>query len=304
MNKNLILILVLVAIGSFVLGSSFKLNFSITRQPFLGRLLSILQPSPTPIAVPNDQDLENQVIPTSGVVVPVKWGDLGAQLVKLGVIDRTQFEQIYANAGGLGDSASLLEDQANSELKITPQNSGVVLNLLWALGLGNKNPILDNGPMVDKQNGGAANFASTGGWTIARGDAMQHYSKHTLIKLTAPQQLLVERVSQNIYRPCCDNSTYFPDCNHGMAMLALLELMASQNFSEDEMYKYALAVNSYWFPDTYLTIAKYKASQGVTWDQVNPQEVLGVNYSSATGYQKIRSQVEPVQNSGGGSCGV
>ena len=40
-------------------------------------------------------------------------------------------------------------------------------------------------------------------------------------------------------------------------MLGLLELMASQGLSEEEMYKYALIVNSYWFPDTYLAIAKY-----------------------------------------------
>jgi hypothetical protein len=47
-----------------------------------------------------------------------------------------------------------------------------------------------------------------------------------LIPLTAEQQALVEEVAAEIYRPCCNNSTLFPDCNHGMAMLGFLELLA------------------------------------------------------------------------------
>ena len=41
---------------------------------------------------------------------------------------------------------------------------------------------------------------------------------------------IVEEIAGNIYRPCCGNSTAFPDCNHGMAMLGLIELMVSQKF--------------------------------------------------------------------------
>lgn len=89
-----------------------------------------------------------------------------------------------------------------------------------------------------------------------------------------------------------------------MAMLGLLELMASQGVGEEEMYKIALKINSYWFPDTYLTIAKYFQNRGVAWKDVKPQEILGQNYSSATGYQKILAAVEPPQNRGGGGCGV
>src|SRR3989344_7376730 len=106
--------------------------------------------------------------------------------------------------------------------------------------------------MTNPEYGGAGNFASTGGWTLAKGDAMDHYSAHPFIMLSREHQELVERVSKGIYRPCCNNSTHFPDCNHCMAMLGLLELMASQGVSEEDMWKAALAVNSYWFPDTYL----------------------------------------------------
>ena len=179
-----------------------------------------------------------------------------------------------------------------------------MLNLLWALGLGNKNEILEKGPMMYAKYGGAGNFASTGGWSLASGKAMDHYSKHSFIKLTPEQQALVARASQNIYRPCCGNSTYFPDCNHGMAMLGLLELMASQGVSEAEMYKTALKVNSYWFPDTYLTIAKYLAGKGIAWEQADAKGVLSSEFSSAGGYRQVRSQVEPVQQQGGGGCGI
>ena len=199
---------------------------------------------------------------------------------------------------------ALIQKSDNGSITMTSQNSGEILNLLWAFGLANKNPILENGPMADPRYGGIENFASTGGWTIAVGDPMSHYSAHQLVTLTAEQQALVENVSKNIYRPCCGNSVYFPDCNHGMAMLGLLELMASQGATEDQMYKIALAVNSYWFPDTYLTIARYFQSKGVDWDSVNPKDVLGANYSSAQGYQRILTQIAPVENKSSGGCGV
>ena len=251
-------------------------------------------------------DYETAVLPPSGVELPVRWGDLGKRMVDAGVIDSEKFQAIYAQRGGLSDKEKeLLLGADNGNLKIDAENAGYLLNLLWALGLGNKNDILDNGPMTDERYGGnAGGFASTGGWTLAAGAAMDHYSKHSFMALTAEQQKLVERVSQNIYRPCCGNSTYFPDCNHGMAMLGLLELMASQGVSEEEMYRVALAVNSYWFPSTYLTIAKYKDGQGIAWGDVEPKEVLGAAYSSGSGYKKILSQVQPVTQSGGGGCGV
>jgi len=253
----------------------------------------------------SEENYEKEIIPKDGVILPVKWGDLGARMISSGVIDKSKLEELYVGRGGLSnEEKKLLEGIDNGNLKITRENSGFVLNLLWALGLGNKNEILENGPMSDKKYGGAGNFASTGGWTLARGDAMSHYSKHRFIVLTPEQQTLVEKVSKGIYRPCCGNSTYFPDCNHGMAMLGLLELMASQGVSEDEMYKSALVVNSYWFPDTYITIAKFLKSQGKNWESVDPKEILGFDYSSGAGFQKVKSKVENTGFKGGGSCGV
>ena len=122
--------------------------------------------------------------------------------------------------------------------------------------------------------------------------------------LTDDQQKLVERVSQNIYRPCCDNATNFPDCNHGMAMLGLLELLAANGASEQTMYKAALRINQFWFPDQYATIAKYLQSKGKSIESADPREILGRNYSSASGFRKIAALVPQTESRSSGGCGV
>ena len=250
--------------------------------------------------------LEETVLPSAGVILPVSWGDLGAKLVSVGAIDRVRFKALYDERGQFTkEYESLLIGNNADKLKITKDNAGYLLNLFWALGLASKNQILDSGEMANPRYGGAGNFASTGGWTMAQGNPMDHYSRHKFFNLTPEQQALVDKVSKGIYRPCCNNSTHFPDCNHGMAMLGLLELMASQGASEQDMWKAALAVNSYWFPDTYLTIATYMKDKSVEWRDVKPEEILGVNYSSGSGYQKIASQVVVTpSNSQGGGCDV
>ena len=293
-----------IAVGTaFILGAIYGPN---VRAKLKGTPALLTQTTNAPPPNPNAATLAEAVVPSAGITLPVKWGDFGKQLVEKGVIDRDQFTALYKDRLGLGpNEQKMLDGDDNGYIIITPDNAGVILNLLWALGLGNKNPILDTGPMVDKQYGGAGRFASTGGWSLAKGDAMEHYSKYNFIKLNKNKQSLVERVSQNIFRPCCNNSTYFPDCNHGMAMLGLLEMMASQGVSENDMYKIALQVNSYWFPDTYLTLAKYEAAKNISWENADPKKMLGAEYSSASGYRAIQSQIQPAQQSGGGGgCGV
>ena len=262
-------------------------------------------PAETKVLKPDTAALLSSEVLLPFVELSIVWGNLGARMIAAGVIDRAKFEAIYAQRGGLTDEEKQILEGETGKLKITQENSGFILNMLWALGLGNKNKILEKGPMMDLRYGGAENFASTGGWAIAKGNTMDHYSRHEFIKLTLEQQKLVEEVSKNIYRPCCDNPTYFPDCNHGMAMLGLLELMASQGVSKSDMYKIALTVNSYWFPDTYLTIAKYlKEKKNTNWVDADPKEILGYNYSSASGYQNILSQIAPPETQSGGGCGI
>ncbi len=302
------------AVASFFAGAVllalifFNFSFNYQLRPCSARLLGLPESPETR----ETARLEKAVLPEEGVVLPVVWGNLGDKMIKAGVIDADKFESVYKDrsssaspAGGLDeDSPRLLYGTDNGNIKITKENAGILLNLLWALGLGNKNTILEKGPMSDKKYGGAGGFASTGGWTLAKGSAMNHYSKHEFFSLSPDQQQLVEKISWGVYRPCCGNPTYFPDCNHGMAMLGLLELMASQGASEKDMYQAALAVNSYWFPETYINLAKYFESQGTPWKKVSPQEVLGADYSSASGYRNILNKIKPVERQSGGGCGV
>lgn len=249
--------------------------------------------------------LQSQVTPSQGYQLPIKWGNLGKQMVQAGVIDADKFRQLFG--GQLpADQEAILTGNYDQTITINQQNSRFILDLLWALGLGNKNSILTQGEMSNPQYGGAGNFASTGGWTLAKGDAMDHYSKYSFITLTPEQQKLVEETSKNIYRPCCGNSTHFPDCNHGMAMLGLLELMASQGVTEQQMYDTALAVNSYWFPQTYIDLAIYFEEQGQSWDQVDAKLALSQQHSSGQGYAATRQKIKslPQTQSGGGGCGV
>src|SRR3989344_1252084 len=41
--------------------------------------------------------LEERVLPPQGMVLPVQWGDLGAKMVSVGVIDAEKFEALYAS---------------------------------------------------------------------------------------------------------------------------------------------------------------------------------------------------------------
>lgn len=269
--------------------------------------LSILYGPPGQNAKPaagSEADLAESVLPSEGIELPVTWGNLGAELVRIGALDPGKLRTLYETRGGFpAEYARMIEENADGRIVITNWNAGYLLNLLWALGLANANPILaDASEMMNPAYGGAGNFASTGGWTLANGPAMNHYGMHALIALTADEQSFVDRVSRNIFRPCCGNSTHFPDCNHGMAMLGLLELMASEGASEQDMYKAALAVNSFWFPETYLTIATYMQQKGVAWKEVSPKEMVSAAYSSSEGYQSISSQVTklPEARRGGG----
>ncbi|TSA45241.1 hypothetical protein D4R52_02835 [bacterium] len=303
MNNLYKFVAAFIVAGLIALSSLFSVSVSVAPKPLFEKLFfgETLAPEPGNLSSSN---LEELVLPAEGVVLPVVWRDLGRQMTASGVINAAKFKDLYATRGGLTqEMEKMLAEAGNDRIKITKKNSQVWLNLLWALGLGNKNEILDKGEMQNPQFGGAGNFASTGGWTLASGGAMQHYSAHNFIALDSAQQALVDEVSRGIYRPCCGNSTHFPDCNHGMAMLGLLELMASQNVSEQEMYKNALAVNSYWFPDNYLTIAKFLSRQGISWDRVDSAEILGAKYSSAQGYARILKSVSPAPSSNP-SCGA
>jgi hypothetical protein len=219
------------------------------------------------------------------------------------VIDLPKFEEI---SNLTDEQKEILTKGADELIKINAESSRFVVNMLWALGLAQKSKVYEEGPMGNEYKDRAANFASTGGWTLGKLPATSYLNNFYIVDLSAEQQDRVVEISKNVYRPCCGNPTWFPDCNHGMAALGAIEMMVAAGISDDEIYKNLLVLNSYWFPQTYIELATYFKEQGKDWDQVDAKLVLGQEYSSAQGYQATRQKIKslPQPQQGGGSCGV
>src|SRR3989344_9677586 len=113
----------------------------------------------------------------SDVAVEIPWGTVGVELVESGAIDMEKWSTFYAQR----PEALALVSEAQETLQVNAQNADIALNLLWAFGLANKNPVLTEGPMTDPRYGIAGNFASTGGWSLARGAAMAHFAAPSMV---------------------------------------------------------------------------------------------------------------------------
>ncbi|MFQ5401771.1 MAG: hypothetical protein ACE5E7_19510 [Anaerolineae bacterium] len=257
-------------------------------------------------------ELMMQVNPPEGYRLPAAYGDLGPRLLEAGGIDYDRFAQVYQRSGRPLSNAQLaiLTKGSDEPVLINQENAHFLLNFFWAVGLTNANPLLTEGMMVQASDGQIGRFASTGGWTIGAKPATELYASAPLIALTPEQQALVESVAERVYRPCCNNHTAFPDCNHGMAMLGLLELMASQGASEDEMFTAAKYINAFWFPQQAMeTAVFFKSTMDLDFAQVDGRMAVGPEVFSATGFQQMHQYLAeggelPQGPQGGASCGV
>ena len=239
----------------------------------------------------SSDELMATVFREEGVTLDVRWGDLPRRLAQNGVIDVEKFTVAAENAGSplTAEQLRMLANASDAPLRIDADNAYFVLDVLWALGLANKNPILTEGPLAQKGQETAARYASTGGWTIGARPGPEYLAGLDLVNLTPKQQAVVEEVAFNSYRPCCGNMTAFPDCNHGMAALALTELMASQGATADDIFEALKKVSPFWFPEQYHHLATYFQGQDQQWDEVDPRLVMGNDYSSASGWQRVNA---------------
>ncbi len=229
-----------------------------------------------------------KVSPKEGYTLPVKWGDLGVKLVQLGVIDLEKFKGLYPKNDPPADLRRL-EVPSDALITISAENQRFLVTVFWGLGLANKNPVLDKA-LAEQGLQKMMGLASTGGWTLGKKPAADLYSRFDIVPLTPGQQKLVAELAGSIYRPCCDNPTLFPDCNHGIALLGLIELMAAHGLSRQEILKAALELNAFWFPEHYAKVALLFDLRGTDWDRVDPGEVLGSKYSSLSGWTRHVSQ--------------
>ncbi len=254
----------------------------------------------------------DQVNPPDGYSIPAVFGDLGPKLVSAGAIDLAKFTDLYQsqNKPLTDEQMSVLTQSSHQEIVINPANAYFLLNFFWAFGLTNQDAILTEGPMVSQGKDKVGSFASTGGWTLGTKSPTQLYASTPIVNLTEEQQAHLLNVASEVYRPCCNNPTHFPDCNHGMAMLGLLELMASQDATEDEMFQAAKYVTAFWYPQQMFEVATlFKAAQKVDFAKADPRLVLSSQFASISGYQSVHQWLG--QNgllqqapSSGGSCGV
>ena len=227
----------------------------------------------------------DQVVPEAGVNTAVSFGESLQRLIAAGALDPVKLGTYYMTNRGLPDWVKhLFAAPSTAPIVLSFETAPFLLNLLWPLGLATKtkfnvsNPI--NGPTL-------GSFASTGGWQFAKnGDGSAYFNRVAAIQLTDDQDRRVFELAGKIFRPCCDNSTYFQDCNHGSALLGLLELATAQDATVEELYRIALAANSYWFPDQYAKTAFYfTLFEGRPWNDVPAELILGPQFSSQSGWQ-------------------
>jgi hypothetical protein len=244
--------------------------------------------------------------------LPVSYGNLGPQLLAVGAVDIDRFVQVYEEAGQplTEEQVNILKNGSDTPITINRENAYFLLNFFWAVGLTNDNPLLKAGAMVERSEGKIETYASTGGWTLATKPIAELYASTPIIPLTAEQQARLEEVANAVYRPCCNNPTSFPDCNHGMAMLGVLQLMSAQDATTEEMFTAAKYLNAFWFPKqtTELALA-FKVSNNQSFAEIDARELVGAGIFSSAGYREVHqwladNNLLPQTGSGGNSCGV
>jgi len=288
-------------------------------EPIIARALSqgIVNPNDNTLNSANVSETGNalinevtaKVLPEYGFQSKIALGDSVVKLEQNGVIDRDKFLAIYQNRGGLpAELEGVLDRSSNAPILLTWENANYYVNLMWPIGLSNYMSTNRKSPVNGKS---LFNFASTGGWNLGKEEnGGAYFNKFTIVELTPEQKALVTKIAEATYRPCCNNSTFFQDCNHGSALLGLLQLGAAQGLTEDELYREAVAFNSFWFPHNYIQTALYfKAVENVDWDDIDPKVVMGKDFSTISGwYENVDAEVKRLglvpQQKDGASCGT
>ncbi len=226
------------------------------------------------------EEVIQKVTPDEGFQTQVRWGDVVPKMIETGVLDPQKLETILKNRYGQEMKPEWRAVLAGEDIPLSIDNDNAVfmMYMLWAMAKHNQNQILADSPI-------AKYFEN---YDIGVGRA--GYNDTPLLALNPEQQALAKRVAENAYRPCCGNSTAVPDCSHGYSALGLVQLMASQGFSEEEIFDTFVKFNSYWFPETYIKNALYfEITEGLSWEDVDKKLVAGKEYSTLRGSYKAKN---------------
>lgn len=238
-------------------------------------------PGPFHLVGPNT-DIVADVLPKLGVPTGLAFGNSLQVLIAAGVLDPKKFRTSDKNLPGWVER--LVVGPSDDPIIFSEQTAPYLVDLLWPIGLSNKVRFNEKSPISTLRIPG---FASTGGWSLGREpNGYVYFNRVEVVRLSDQQEAKVLDVASNTYRPCCDNSTIFQDCNHGSALLGLLELGASQGMTTEGLYGLALTANSFWFPENYAKTALYFSHfHRASWREISPKILLGHNFSSLSGWE-------------------
>ncbi len=265
-----------------------------TRRQLLGGLAALTSAYGLGVATPRIISYveRSRIRRAIGAVLPLRpiptGLDIGrpiARLVEAGVIDREKFMTAHAKRGAVPEWVLQALDGKSVELAFSLETAPYNLNLLWPLGLATKAAFNEDSPI----NGGdLGKFASTGGWTLGRENSgASYFNAVETLNLTPDHSVMVRRLADNVFRPCCGNSAYFQDCNHGSAMLGLMELAAADGRDAAEILEMAKTANGFWYPQQYVEIALYfDVLEDMPWKSVPAERVLSAEFSSIGGLHK------------------
>jgi hypothetical protein len=231
-------------------------------------------------------EVASRAVPDSGYQSRIVLRDSIVRLVRHGAIDLGKFFGLQRNGVRMaGDLSHVLSDPSEKPIRLTRENVAVYVDLLWPIGLANRLIGNFSSPLAGQSVG---NFASTAGWTLGdRNEGAEYFDRFPIVDMTPSQEALAIRVAKTTFRPCCDNSSFFQDCNHGSALYGLVQLGASQGLQELELYREALAFNSFAFEPYYVRTALFFAvARGVAWRDVDPKAVMGAEYSSGSRWRE------------------
>ncbi len=283
--------LLLVVIAGISIGVLYF--FSILFPGQSGPINEIIYPLQTPPAyIPNSTSLNilaNEVYPAGGFVLPVKWGDIVKGLINLGVLNETALIDavLESNQTLTRYEAGIMSGTYNGYIHTNASDSEFVLLVLWSLGISNNNTIITKGPL--STYGNPDQYASTGGYLPL---GKLEIGRLNLVNLTSEQQSEAVDVAAGTFRPCCDNPAMFPDCNHGAAELALIEMMASQGFNESQMFVVLQEFLSEYYPQNMFEVGVVYASHGINFSSVPANMAVGRTLFSASGSQNVGSYIQ------------
>ena len=232
------------------------------------------QPSPDPFEV---------VAPKAGIDTGVSFGSAIRKLIAVGALDPGKLKRLTQ---GVPDWVEELFAAPSSEpIVFTRDRAPYLVNLLWPIGLSSKAGFNRKSPIATIQIPG---LASTGGWTLGRApNGYVYFDTVDAVMMNQRQEALALAIASTAFRPCCDNSTYFQDCNHGSALLGLIELAAAQGKSEEAIYRIAVVANSYWFPEQYAKTALYaRHFEGASWNAAPARLIMSAAFSSLSGWER------------------